>query len=127
MEYVCTGAILKCSKGTATSVLQATYKGVTLIGRDQANIADHLGNVNVFPFGLCKSRAYPPTAAATAANHGQLTPMPCNPGTNTKWSAVDPDSLVCKEPALLKPAKLRCIFGGIISITDPGQDKEVKK
>lgn len=127
MKYVCTGATLKCTMGTANSNLIATPKNVSLTGKDQANIADYVSMVNVLPFGNCRSLAYPPTASATAANHGRLTPMPCVPGTCPKWKAVDKDSLICSEPALLEPATLQCTFGGTISIIDPGQTLEVKK
>lgn len=126
MEYVCTGAVLKCTMGTSTTKLKATPKNVSLVGKDQANIADFVSMVNVPSFGRCRSLAYPPTAAATAANHGRLTPMPCVPGTCPFWTAVDRNSLVCGQPALLKAAKLNCTFGGIISIVSPGQNKEVK-
>ena len=127
MEYVCTGAKLKCTMGTDLSTLWATPKNVTLTGRNQANIADYVSMVNVPGFGRCRSLGYPPTASATAAHHGHLTPMPCVPGTCPKWSSVDPNSMVCREPALLKPATLRCSYGGIISIVNPGQDLEKKK
>ncbi len=126
MEYVCTGATLKCTMGTATSTLKATPKNVTLVGKDQANIADYVSMTNVPGFGKCRSLAYPPTASATAANHGRLTPMPCVPGTCPKWQAVDKDSIVCGEPALLKSATLKCMYGGTISIINPGQNKEIK-
>ena len=126
MEYVCTGATLRCSMGTATSRLRANPKKVSLTGKDQANIADYVSVVNVPGFGKCRSLAYPPTASATAAHYGKLTPMPCVPGTCPKWTAVDPDSLLCGEPALLKPATLRCMYGGTISIVNPGQTLEVK-
>ena len=49
------------------------------------------------------------------------------PGTCPKWSAVDSNSLICGEPALLKPATLRCVYGGTISIVSPGQNKEIKR
>ncbi len=127
MEYVCTGATLKCTMGTATSTLKATPKNVTLVGKDQANIADHISMVNIPSFGRCRSLAYPPTASATAANHGKLTPMPCVPGTCTKWQAIDGNSLICGEPALLKVATVGCMYGGTISIVNPGQFLEVKK
>ncbi|WP_106830234.1 DUF4280 domain-containing protein [Parabacteroides pacaensis] len=127
MEYICTGATLKCSMGTSTSKLRATSKNTTLMGKDQANIADYVSVKNVPSFGRCRSLKYPPTASATAANYGKLTPMPCVPGTCSKWEAIDKDSLVCGEPALLKLATLKCIYGGTISIIDPGQNKEVKK
>ena len=103
MEYVCTGAKLRCSLGTLGCSLKATPKNVTLVGRDQA-----------------------PTMAATAAHHGVLTPGACALVTMPRWFAVDPDSLVCGEPALLKPATLQCKYGGIISIVNPGQELEIK-
>ena len=117
---------MKCTMGTSTAKLKATPKNVSLVGKDQANIADFVSMVNVPGFGRCRSLAYPPTAAATAANHGHLTPMPCVPGTCPFWSAVDRNSLVCGQPALLKAATLKCSFGGTISIVSPGQNKEVK-
>ena len=133
MEYVCTGAILKCSEGTNLSTLNATSKNVTLTGKDQANITDSVTIKNIQSFGLCKTTQYPATGMATAANHGIRTPMPCVPGTallsgaDPKWSAEDPDSLVCGEPALLKQAVLKCRWGGEIKIVNPGQNLEIKK
>lgn len=119
--YVCTGAVLNCTQGTNNSSLFATPKCVSLCSQDQANITDHLPMVNVKPFGCCRSLAYPPTASATAANFGRLTPMPCVPGTITNWSAIDFNSQVGGQPALLNTAKLKCIYGGEISIVSPGQ------
>lgn len=122
--YVCTGAVLHCTQGTSNSSLFATPKCVSLCSQDQANITDHISMMNVKPFGRCRSLAYPPTASATAANYGRLTPMPCVPGTVTNWSAVDPNSQLCGQPALLDTAKLRCIYGGEITIVNPGQQLE---
>ena len=99
---------------------------MSLTGKDQANVADYVSMKNVPSFGRCRSLGYPPTASATAANHGRLTPMPCVPGTCPKWQTVDKDSLICGEAALLEPATLRCVYGGIISIVNPGQSLEFK-
>lgn len=122
--YTCSGAVLKCSQGTANGSLVATPKSVSLCGRQQANIGDHVSMANIRPFGRCRSLAYPPTAAATSAHHGHLTPMPCVPGTPFNWSIIDANSKLCGKPALLNPAKLRCIYGGVISIVNPGQQLE---
>ena len=126
MKYVCTGATLKCTMGTDCPKLVATPKNVSLTGQDQANVADYVPIKNVPGFGRCHSLGYPPTAAATAANHGKLTPMPCVPGTCQRWNAIDRDSLICGEPALLEPATLQCMYGGTISIVNPGQSLEIK-
>lgn len=120
-KYVCTGAILSCPFGTAKSTLTATPKLVSLCLRDQANILDFQSKTNIAPFGLCKSLGYPPTAAATAANHGRLTPTPCVPGTSTPWIPIDPMSLLAGAPALLSPSTCVCKYGGTISIVMPGQ------
>lgn len=122
--YICTGAVLHCTQGMNDSSLSATPKCVSLCNQDQANITDHLSMMNVKPFGRCRSLAYPPTASATAANFGRLTPMPCIPGTMTNWSAVDSYSQVGGQPALLNTAKLRCVYGGEITIVSPGQQLE---
>lgn len=126
MEYVCTGATLKCTMGTSCPKLKATPKNVSLTGKDQANIADYVSMKNIPSFGRCRSLGYPPTASATAANHGKLTPMPCVPGTCPKWKAIDKDNFICGEPALLRPATLKCMYGGTISIVGPGQTLEIK-
>ena len=126
MKYVCTGATLQCTMGTSCPKLIATPKNVSLTGKDQANVADYVSMKNVPGFGRCRSLGYPPTASATAANHGRLTPMPCVPGTCPKWQVIDKDSLICGEPALLEPATLRCMYGGTISIVSPGQSLEIK-
>lgn len=122
--YTCSGAVLKCSRGTSNGSLVTTPKSVSLCGQQQGNIADHISMVNIRPFGRCRSLAYPPTAAATSANHGHLTPMPCVPGTPSVWSIVDANSIICGKPALLNTAKLRCVYGGEISIISPGQSLE---
>lgn len=118
---------MRCTYGTAPSKLKATPKNVSLTGKDQANVVDYVSVQNIQGFGKCRSLKYPPTAAATAANHGRLTPVRCVPGTCSKWVAIDKNSLVCGEPALLKPATLKCRYGGTISIIDPGQTLEIKK
>ncbi len=126
MKYVCTGATLKCTMGTSSPKLIATPKKVSLTEKDQANVADYVSIKNVPSFGRCRSLGYPPTASATAANHGMLTPMPCVPGTCPKWQVIDKDSLICGEPALLESATLQCMYGGTISIINPGQTLEIK-
>lgn len=126
MKYVCTGATLQCTMGTSCPKLIATPKNVSLTGKDQANVADYVSMKNVPSFGRCRSLGYPPTVAATAANHGTLTPMPCVPGTCSKWQVIDKDSLICGEPALLEPATLKCVYGGTISIVNPRQSLEIK-
>jgi len=86
-----------------------------------ANIMDNKPMVNIAPFGMCMSMANPQVAAATAAALGVLTPQPCIPNTAAPWAPGSPTVLVGNMPALNESSKLMCNWGGVISITFPGQ------
>jgi hypothetical protein len=86
-----------------------------------ANIGDHQPFVNVESCGSCQSLLFPPTAEATAANSGELTPMPCMPEVPYKWSGGKNDYIVKGAPALLKSSTCQCIYGGTISLITDGQ------
>ena len=92
-----------------------------LTGQPMANISDHTSMYNIWPFGRCRTICYPSTGAATAAAHGKLTPMPCVPGTVTKWLNGKNDYIIKGKPALLKSSYCRCQWGGIITIINDGQ------
>jgi hypothetical protein len=64
-------------------------------------------------------------AAATAAALGVLTPMPCVPMTVAPWAPGAPTVLVAGMPALNDSSKLVCIWGGMISFSNPGQTTEM--
>ncbi len=121
-SYVCSGARIKCSFGTSESQL-VVYpdRTVFLTGKPMANISDHQSMYNIKPFGRCRTVAYPPTGSATAAHHGHLTPMPCVPGTFTKWEMGKNDYIVKGNPALLKTSFCQCCYGGIITLINDGQ------
>lgn len=121
-SYVCSGAVMKCSMGTSSANLTVLpSRTVFLAGQPQANISDHKSMVNLAPFGLCVSLAFPPTAAATAAALGVLTPMPCMHNTTSPWTVGKPDNLIQGQPALLKSSTCQCQWGGTISLTTDGQ------
>ena len=89
-----------------------------------ANISDHKSMVNIAPFGKCRSLANPVVAAATAAHHGHLTPMPCIPNTPQPWMLGKTNVIEKGNAALKKDCKLRCMWAGIISINTDGQSGE---
>lgn len=121
-SYVTSGATMKCSCGNKTARLTVyPDRTVFLTGKPMANISDHVSMYNIAPFGKCRTTSYPPTGAATAANHGTLTPMPCVPGTISEWLQGKSDYIIKGKPALLKSSYCRCQWGGIITITDDGQ------
>jgi hypothetical protein len=50
-----------------------------------------------------------------------LTPMPCIPNTIAPWAPGSPTVMIGNMPALNNSSKCNCIWGGVISITAPGQ------
>jgi hypothetical protein len=120
-QQFCMGALLQCSFGVAPSTLVVPPTNKTLTTTPVATIADSQPVVNVPPFGMCQSIANPAVAAATAAALGTLTPMPCLPVPAGPWAPGSPTVLIGGTPALNNSSKLICAWGGVISITSPGQ------
>lgn len=121
-SYVTSGAKIKCSCGDKISTL-TVYSDRTsfLTEKPVANVSDHTSMYNIAPFGKCHTTSFPPTGSATSANHGCLTPMPCVPGTHSKWQNGKNDYIIKGDAALLKSSYCRCCYGGIITIVDDGQ------
>ncbi|MDR1269119.1 MAG: DUF4280 domain-containing protein, partial [Planctomycetaceae bacterium] len=69
--------------------------------------------------------ANPMVAVATAAALGVLTPMPCIPATVAPWAPGSPTVLIGNIPALTDTSKLICNWGGVIQVTQSGQNKVI--
>jgi hypothetical protein len=124
-QHVCNGAMLACSFGMAPSTLVVLPKNQMLTNNQPAaNIADHIPMTNIMPFGMCNSPSNPTVAAATAAALGVLTPMPCVPVIPAPWKPGAPTVLLANQPVLDNPSTLNCAWGGVITITNPGQTTE---
>ncbi|MCC8988277.1 MAG: DUF4280 domain-containing protein [Candidatus Contendobacter sp.] len=123
--HVCNGATLVCSFGVAPSMLAVLPKNQMLTSNmPAANIMDNVPTVNIMPFGMCTTPSNPAVASATAAAMGVLTPMPCVPVTPAPWAPGSPTVLLSNVPALNDMSKLMCTWGGVISVTVPGQITE---
>jgi len=120
---VCMGAMMQCTFGVAPSslVVLPTNKVMTNMVPD-ANIMDHIPMMNIMPFGMCSSPSNPVVAAATAAALGVLTPMPCIPATPAPWITGAPTVLLGNFPALDNVSQLMCIWGGVITFNDAGEE-----
>lgn len=121
-KQVVMGAVMQCSFGVSPAPLAVLPTNRVLVGnKPAANIMDHLPVVNIPGFGMCSSPANPAVVAATAAAGGVPTPMPCLPVTLSQWAPGSPFVLIGNIPALNDISICICSFGGIISITNPGQ------
>ncbi len=125
---VCSGAMLQCSFGAAPSSLVVTPENRVMTSNlPTANIMDHIPLKNIISFGMCTSQANPAVAAATAAATTAAcgvytpTPAPCVPATAAPWVPGAPTVIMANMPTLNNSSKLMCSYGGIISITYPGQ------
>jgi hypothetical protein len=116
------GAMMMCTMGMAPSslVVLPTNKVLTSQVPD-ANIMDHIPMTNIMPFGMCTTPSNPQVAAATSAALGVLTPQPCIPNTTTPWTPGAPNVVISNLPALDNVSTCNCMWGGVITITDPGQ------
>lgn len=119
--FVCGGASILCSFGTAPGTLNVLPSNKVVTSMPFANIMDNKPMVNITPFAMCTSMANPTVAAATSAAMGVLTPQPCIPNIAAPWAPGSPTVLVGNMPALNESSKLTCNWGGVISITYPGQ------
>ncbi len=122
---VCDGALLMCPFGVAPTALIATSAPTTTTsGMPAATIMDFAPMDNIPTFGMCMSPANPEVAAATAAALGVLTPMPCVPATVAPWAPGSPTVIIGEFPALDETSVCECMWGGVITITFPGQVTE---
>jgi hypothetical protein len=120
---VCMGAMMQCTFGMAPSSLVVLPTNKVFTGEvPDANIMDHIPMTNIMPFGMCMSPANPEVAAATAAALGVLTPMPCVPATPAPWVTGAPTVLLAEFPTLDNISQLMCIWGGVITFSDAGEE-----
>ena len=119
---VCMGAMMQCTFGMAPSSLVVLPANKVMTETPDANIMDHIPMTNIMPFGMCMSLANPTVASATAAALGVLTPMPCIPNTPAPWVPGAPTVLLGNFPTLDNVSQLMCMWGGVITFTNPGQE-----
>jgi hypothetical protein len=121
-KLVVQGAALKCTFGASPARFAVTVPHL-VDGDDLAagSIADFAPTANIPPFGLCRSPKNPQVATATSAAGGTLTPQPCVPALTQPWSPGSTSVSVAGQPGLHASCTCRCQWGGVISITNPGQ------
>jgi len=122
-QEVVMGAMMMCSFGVAPGSLSVIPKGPPVKASQMmaASIMDYAPMANIAPFGMCITPSNPQVAAATSAALGVLTPQPCIPVTTAPWAPGSPTVMINGSPALSSTSKLMCTWGGVISVTVPGQ------
>jgi hypothetical protein len=120
-QLVVTGAMMACSFGAAPAALNATSAPTVMASTPAATIMDHAPMVNIPSFGMCTSEANPAVAAATAAALGVPTPSACVPNTVAPWTPGATSTTINNQPALTSSCTCNCMWGGVITITNPGQ------
>lgn len=119
---VVNGAMLMCTFGAAPGTLTVLpLNRVTVNNQPAANIQDSKPMVNIGTFGMCMSPSNPQVAAATAAALGVLTPMPCIPMTSAPWIPTQPTKTIGNQPVLTSDCQCMCNWGGVITVSFPGQ------
>ena len=119
---VVNGAQLTCAFGTSPSsfvVLPANQ--VLAENQPVATIMDYTPMTNIMPFGMCNTPSNPQVAAATSAALGVLTPQPCIPATASPWAPGAVSVKIANLIALDSVSMCNCTWGGLITITDPGE------
>lgn len=123
---VVSGATLMCSFGAAPGTLTVLPMNMTMDSNmPAANTMDYVPMVNIMPFGMCISPSNPTVAAATAAALGVLTPMPCIPAITAPWAPGSPTVMIANMPALNSSSICTCMWGGVITVSFPGQTTTV--
>lgn len=117
------GATMTCSFGVAPSTLVVIPAGMPVMINNMpaATIMDHKPIANIPPFGMCTTPSNPTVAAATSAALGVLTPMPCIPVTTAPWTPGASTTTIGNFPALHSACQCMCQWGGVITISNPGQ------
>jgi hypothetical protein len=124
--HVVNGATLMCSFGAApSSLVVLPVNRMLSSNQPAATIMDHIPMVNIMPFGMCMSPSNPQVAAATAAAMGVLTPQPCIPATASPWVAGTPTVQLANTPCLDNTHTCTCMWGGVVTVSVPGQTTEM--
>jgi hypothetical protein len=113
--------MMMCTFGVAPATLNVLPTNKVMAGAPAGTIMDSAPMVNIPTFGMCMSLANPMVASATAAALGVLTPMPCIPATAAPWVPGSATCMIGGMPALNSTSTCMCSYGGVITISFPGQ------
>jgi hypothetical protein len=121
-EFVVSGAMLTCTFGVAPGPFTAMANQMHTAGGMPIGVITDIAPMAAIPsFGMCTTPSNPVVAAATSAAMGVLTPQACIPATTAPWSPGSASVTVNEIPAIDSACTCQCMWGGVISVTSPGQ------
>jgi hypothetical protein len=124
---VSTGATIACTFGVAPMPLTTIPKGTPVIaGTPAGTIQDFVPMANIPSFVMCSAPSNPVVIAATAAKLGVFSPAPCVPATAAPWVPGATKVMIGKQPALHQGCQAMCTWGGVITISNPGNKGTVQ-
>lgn len=120
------GAQIMCTNGLGPGNLLVIPKGppVMMEGKLVATVMDFAPFANIPPFPMCNAPANPTVIAATSAALGTPTPAACIPATAAPWTPGSPTVKCGAFNVLNNSSRLQCMWGGSISVANPGATKE---
>jgi uncharacterized Zn-binding protein involved in type VI secretion len=121
-QLVVQGAVLMCSFGTGPCTYSVLPTNCTQASSMSAGTIQHqIPYTNIPGFIMCTSLSNPAVASATSAALGVLTPQACTPVIPAPWATGSPTVQIGGQPALSNSSTLNCAYGGVITVTSPGQ------
>jgi hypothetical protein len=127
--FLSAGAMIRCSMAMPpVSVPLAVVPMGTPVSADAraANIQAFIPMTNNLTFDLRGTMSNPTVAAATVAKLGAFNPARCVPVTRSPWTPGAAKVMINGQPALHTGCTAKCTWGGVISITDAGNEGTVQ-
>lgn len=120
-KLVCTGATLRCSRGTKPSTFSASGQEVSV--PQAAGVITDTSPPSILPFEACMSLSNPQVKSATSAAGGVLTPQPCQPVISAPWTPGSAHVTIGAVAALDDASHCACEWAGKITVSSPGQKR----
>ncbi|SRR5579884_957793 len=120
---VSNAATLSCSMAAPpVDVPLATAPKSTPVnaGSPAASVGDYVPLTNIPSFGVCSAPGNPAVAASPAGK------APCMPMVNGPWTPGAAKVKIGGQPALHQGCQAMCAWGGVITISTPGNEGKVQ-
>jgi hypothetical protein len=111
---VSTEAVAQCSYGDFPGLFTASSENVA--ATTPVGVVTDVEEDNITPFGMCSAPTNPEVIAA------QGSPVPCVP-VLTPWTPGAVGIMINGVTALDAESTCMCAWAGVVTISDPGQER----